>query len=1218
MAEVAPWLTAQNDIPSQQVPPPATEEKPPVAPWLKLPEPDTGPMPGPIDALTAGLKRSFSDISQSGEALEGKKPTQVAPDTSPAAAPFTWSDVLQPSHGLSKLAYQTGESSPTLAGGILGGVAGSMVEPGLGTAIGGIGGSAAGAALQTIGPAFDQELKKHPDDPDGAWDRAVESSVASGAFSGAAWAAYPLRFFKGQIKNLAFQAFGIQPGINIAQKATQNVITGEPVTEGLGQAYAQGAVGTAVPAVGHLALRGRFGEPVTTPEQPTPQQSNDIANTLMTQAQQHINTAAVTTQPNIAQKLLGKAADLQEAASWELDRHAAPQRVVAQLAQADQLERQAKTPNLPLTQVYDLRAQASALIDSARQDSFIANLPPPIPEKTGLLGRFKQSYLDNVDPASASEAALKADAVMAMYNSKKGQLKDSLLRLGNETYRSKWTTVPWDDQKRFLSAYETGQPVPTDLAQKYPWSVQAGPDYRRALQTSYENEIAMGSKAHYLENYMPHMWEQQDAAKNLFTPDNLVSSMGDTWFQHARDYEMLELGEAHGLVPKYKNVQDMVTNRLLSGADMVNKMEMLHELQKIGVATPVGEAPAQVRNPKIVGSPYPWEPVNAPDRQQWLIAPDAQMLWKNGVEAKGLWEDPTALGDAFRGWMKLKSAWVPVKLGLSMFHPVHVAHINAVNNMSRALGETFGSGQQGIGRRFAAMPEALLQSVADPFFRALPYVPFVGKRMMKSWGAVKDFQSPQQMVDNRLMNEAGVSAQLSEQLRMKAVEGLRDAWANNKYLQVLPRSVLVGYEKSLGSIFEKWIPSLKMAALQREADTLFRRRPDLVNDETNRRVALRALGKQIDSRFGEMFYGSLFWNRTLKDASIGSFLSLGWNLGFAREFGGGTFEPIVRRMIDAPNPTRKLVRDTTNKTTNMFLYGLTAATINGIMNKTMSGDNPEGLDYIFPRIGGLNPDGSPRRITNAFYTREVPMAIKNIEERQSVAGGLSQMLYHKMMFSPFEEMYNNKDYYGYSIRDENSPAYQQLWQMGKHLVGDQLSPMSVSGAKRALDLSGKPHTTADVLKQLTDRDVYMPLLGFGPAPAYASKSALQNRIQFLFKEQVAPERKSFDVSAMSQKRSEARTAYMGALQRGDRPAQIEAARTLASLGVSTSQIANIQPGGVTQYMFQRLQAPDQRALLTQMSPEDFKTYYPKSNKKMRQSDAGLAALARRYYGTSPP
>jgi hypothetical protein len=383
-------------------------------------------------------------------------------------------------------------------------------------------------------------------------------------------------------------------------------------------------------------------------------------------------------------------------------------------------------------------------------------------------------------------------------------------------------------------------------------------------------------------------------------------------------------------------------------------------------------------------------------------------------------------------------------------------------------------------------------------------------------------------------------------------------------------------------------------------------------------LALRTIGKQIDNRFGEMFYGSLFWNRTLKDASIGSFLSLGWNLGFVREFGGGAFEPIVRRMIDTPTPTRKLIRDVSNKTTNMVMYSVTAMVINAIMNKSFTGENPEGMDYIFPRIGGLNPDGSPRRITNAFYTREVPMAMKNIEERQSVVGGLTQMMYHKMMFAPFIEMATNRSYFGNSIYDENSPAFKQAWQFSKHLFGEQLSPMSITGAKRALELSGKPHTTLDVFKQLGDFDAYGSLLGFGPAPAYASKSPLDNRIQYLFRKYVAPESRSHNVAEASLEKSKARTEYLGAMQRGDTVRKDEAAKKLALLGVKTKEIAKLQPGGPTLYMFGRLNALDQKDLLLNMNKDDFKKFFPKSAYGPKKNgrpkvDPEVSQMVQKYY-----
>lgn len=1185
----------------------------------------SGPMPGPLDALTHGIRQSIAQSGQSAQTLQGQTPTAIQPAEGPETEGFGWRDLAEPSRGLSKVAYGLGQSSPTLAAGIAGGAAGSLIEPGLGTAIGGAGGAALGAAFQTIGPSFSNQLKRTPHDPDGAWKRAVEEAVASGAFSGASWAAFPLKILNGPLKNLAFQVFGVQPGIGIAEQATKNVINNESPTKGLGEAYVSGAVSTAVPAVGHLALHGRFGEPKTTSTEPT---AADIAaqaaehQSLATQyaLQAHAVHAGGGSAEEV-RRLSGMSQDHSDIANVVADRQAAQQRAPQKIAQAEQLEQQAQNPQLNPIQQRNLLDQAKGLREEAREDAFTGSIPPPLTQPTGtkggIWGRVKESYLNNIDPSMRSEAALKADPIIAKYKALKAQAEDSITARGEATYRKKWTKVPWNDQMRWYSAVESRLPIPPDLTAKYPWMDQARQDYRSQLDLAASLEGAVGSKQAFVDDYLPHAYKDVDRARQVFNSDNIVKTMGANWFSKARTYDLMEMGLADGLEPRFQNVQDFINMRLMSGMDMLNKMEMLRDLQTTGTAHPLESAPPQVKNPRLIGSPFKWQEVTAPTGEKWLIAPDVQALWKNGVNAKGLWSNEGAVGDAFRGWMKLKSAWVPIKLGLSFFHPVHVAHIAAVNNMSRALRETFGSGQQGLARRFTAIPEAMLQTVGDTFFGLPVGTPMVGKTMRQAWLTPRENHTAAQAADVKLMTEAGISAQLSEQLRISGKRDFQEAITNGKYLKAVAPGIQTAMGKMSHWLFEEWIPNLKMAALKREAEVLFRRRPDLIADDTNRRVALRALGKQIDNRFGEMTYGGLFWNRTLKDASIGSFLSLGWNLGFAREFGGGFFEPIVRRMIDAPNPTRQLVRQTTNKTTNMFLYGLTAATINAVMNKAFTGEDAQGLDYIFPRIGGLNPDGSPRRITNAFYTREVPMAMKNIEERQSVPGGLAQMLYHKMMFGPFIEMAQNKDYFGSQIMDENAPFYKQAYQLGKYLVGDQLNPMSVAGAKRALELSGKPHDTVDVFKQIADKDVVLPFLGFGPAPGYASKSEMENRIMYLFKRYVAPEAKSFEVGAKSKEKSEARIAYLGAVQKGDQAARVEAAKKLASLGVATKDINKLQPGGSVQYMFQRLPAPDQKALLMQMSKEEFKQFFPKSQKRLR-GDPEVVALARKYYPANKP
>lgn len=200
-------------------------------------------------SLIGGIRHGFGDINQT---FGGTNQTE-----SPAAAPFGWPDLTNPGGALSKFAYRMGESSPTLAAGVAGGTAGTALTGGpWGGIAGGALGAAAGSALQTLGPAFQHELKASPSDPDGAWSRALRSAMMSGAFSGAAWAAFPMKFFEGPVKNAAFQILGVQPGLSALHQGAENIAHDRPALEGVPGAYAEGAIGTAVPMAGAAAIRG--------------------------------------------------------------------------------------------------------------------------------------------------------------------------------------------------------------------------------------------------------------------------------------------------------------------------------------------------------------------------------------------------------------------------------------------------------------------------------------------------------------------------------------------------------------------------------------------------------------------------------------------------------------------------------------------------------------------------------------------------------------------------------------------------------------------------------------------------------------------------------------------------------------------------------------------------------------------------------------------------
>jgi hypothetical protein len=120
--------------------------------------------------------------------------------------------------------------------------------------------------------------------------------------------------------------------------------------------------------------------------------------------------------------------------------------------------------------------------------------------------------------------------------------------------------------------------------------------------------------------------------------------------------------------------------------------------------------------------------------------------------------------------------------------------------------------------------------------------------------------------------------------------------------------------------------------------------------------------------------------------------------------------------------------------------------------------------------------------------------MKDIQEHGGVLTGGKDMLLSKMLFEPFMEFWNNQSYFGNEIWDTNAPGYQQVQQALRHIVSQQLSPMSVSGARRTERSMGMEPKWLP-----TTKEGALSYLGFGPAPKYAEASALRNRIGHLYR-----------------------------------------------------------------------------------------------------------------------
>ena len=206
-------------------------------------------------ALTSAGHDTAGAILQtiSGRGPEGKTPA--------SGEPIDFSKPFDPKAVTAKVLYGLGESSPSFAVAALGG---------------GPVGAGITSGFQAYPGFLKDELARTPKDPDGAKQRAAESAAIDGAATAIGWKLFEFAPFKSEagvaynaatdkmatiykqtvgdmLKNLTLQGLGIQPAVTLAETAIDNYRNGRPITEGMPQAYAQGAlVNTLMMGVGHI------------------------------------------------------------------------------------------------------------------------------------------------------------------------------------------------------------------------------------------------------------------------------------------------------------------------------------------------------------------------------------------------------------------------------------------------------------------------------------------------------------------------------------------------------------------------------------------------------------------------------------------------------------------------------------------------------------------------------------------------------------------------------------------------------------------------------------------------------------------------------------------------------------------------------------------------------------------------------------------------------
>lgn len=231
----------------------------------KVPVEEHGILHSMGQAALEGAKKNIQDVVQTYQLAKGNK-SFVAEETPKDAVQKMISEnydfALPDKDTLKKVAVKTAygmaESSPEIAGAVGLGAPLGAAGARLGGRVGGIAGAATGAFLgsaavngaKTIAPTFYEELKKNPDNPEAAFDMALNKTKISAVGTGLSFALFDAAPFKGAVKNLLFQALGAQPAVGAGQKAATNILEGKLVTEGTATAALQTAANIAVPLVG--------------------------------------------------------------------------------------------------------------------------------------------------------------------------------------------------------------------------------------------------------------------------------------------------------------------------------------------------------------------------------------------------------------------------------------------------------------------------------------------------------------------------------------------------------------------------------------------------------------------------------------------------------------------------------------------------------------------------------------------------------------------------------------------------------------------------------------------------------------------------------------------------------------------------------------------------------------------------------------------------------
>ena len=612
-----------------------------------------------------------------------------------------------------------------------------------------------------------------------------------------------------------------------------------------------------------------------------------------------------------------------------------------------------------------------------------------------------------------------------------------------------------------IDAIERGQ------KQRTP-ELQAAADDMRALLDERKNEVqklGTGALQTWIEDYFPHIWKDQKKAAAALSEIQKAAGgkkplQGKGAFLKERVIPTTADGVKYGLEPVTTNPLDLTLLKLREMDRFIFGTRVMQEMKQRGLAQFVkfGDKPPGEG----------WVKINdkAARVLQWSEA-------ERGFVARGDYWAPEQAGTLINNYlspgMRGNAAYDLIRgtgnlmnmtqLGFSAFHLGFTTLDASVSKTALGI-EQVSRGDVLRGGANVAKGVLLSEAVANVWR---------GDKLLKA------YRNPgtggpmlEKIVDGLVQGGGRVSMD-----RFYDISNSGSYYRSWQHGQLLDELKAKGVAKNVAEFFPRFVQTLSAPIMEvlvpRQklgvfsdlmADEL-RRNPNMTADQM--RTKAGKIWDSVDNRLGEMVYDNLFWNNMIKDLSLISVRSVGWNLGTIREIGGGA--------IDAAKQAGKAASGKKPEMTHKMAYVAALPIVTGfygaIYQYMMTGQGPTELkDYFFPKTGRMTPAGDPERIA-------LPTYVKDIAEYYHAPGTTVTNKLHPLM-SFAAQLYRNEDFYGAEIRDEDADWMTQAGQLGGAVAG-QFEPFSVRGYERQRD-EGAP-----VSKSIQS------FFGLNPAPGFITK-----------------------------------------------------------------------------------------------------------------------------------